>query len=615
VSADLLLLAAFLGVMALFGRSFAKLNLGGDLYVTEPVLLAVLGLALLRVGFRGAMQRVRDVVPLVPLVILWIAGAVATLRGIADFGLTDVTHDVGLVEYSVMLALVPIVADSRERLRLLLTVLLASSVVAALLYASYWAVPPNVAPGLWPNPDPAAAIYISIFLVWAATRAVHGMRLHRAEWALFLLGTTLLSLMTARSVWVAMLVVVAILAALAPDGRRLRVLGAGIAVFVFSNVAAYGVTQARAGWANAPAAVSSATASPNYVADDGMSGLVGQSPFNRLAAGQEVDGDAAQGSLSRRVGPGQLLDLANLAGLQRRHEYSVLFWLKPLRAQPAAGQVGDTSGAGWSAKPWSASPATRWQTCKEVLSARSSAERLDIANGRSSPPVLVDGLRVIKGRISQGRPGGSCGHSHGPLPGGSSPTPTSSSSANGALGATPGIIAETQGTFTPGIGAGANANASWRLAINWFMLKETAKSPLFGVGFGRPTDFEFDGVVYDRRTGDPDDPNDVTGPHDSFMNLLYRAGLLGMIPFVALLLVAISRVRRSLFAAPPPYRARVVAATTTLAFVATIALLDVVLEGPQMGLFFWGGLALLFLAPRMTWRSAGPRETGRRKAS
>jgi len=147
------------------------------------------------------------------------------------------------------------------------------------------------------------------------------------------------------------------------------------------------------------------------------------------------------------------------------------------------------------------------------------------------------------------------------------------------------------------------------------MLKETAKSPLFGVGFGRPTDFEFDGVVYDRRTGDPDDPNDVTGPHDSFMNLLYRAGLLGMIPFVALLLVAISRVRRSLLASPPPYRARVVAATTTLAFVATIALLDVVLEGPQMGLFFWGGLALLFLAPRRTWRSAGPRETGRRKTS
>jgi hypothetical protein len=628
-TADLVLLAALLAVTALFGKSFAKVNLGGELFITEPVLAMVIVLALLRVGLRGAVRRVREAVPLVPLVLLWLAGAVATLRGLADFGLADVTHDVGLVEYSVMLALVPIVADSRERLRLLLTILLAASVGAMLLWATGFALPPDVAPGLWPNPASAAAIYFSIFLVWAAARAAHGLRLHPAEWALILLGTTLLSLMTVRSAWVAMAAAVVVLAMLAPQGRRLRTLGAGIAVFVFSNVSAYGVDRAREGWANTPVAVSSASASPNYIADDGISGLAG---------GRVVRGDAVQGSLSREIRSGQLLGLTSLAGLEPGRKYALRFWVKPLRAQPASGRIGDTAGTGWSTQQWSTYPKRKWQACKETLTPTATSERLVIIND-GGPPTLVDGLRVMKGFGSGESGGASCGEAPGgpsprpapagpgqapgtpspppapagpgQAPGGASPTPPP---AGGPGKATPGIVSEAKGTFTPGVGdTNANPNARWRLAISWFMLKETAKTPLLGVGFGRPTNFEWEGVYYDRRRGDPNDPNDVTGPHDSFVNLLYRTGLLGVIPFLVLVTIAIRRLRSGLIGAPASHRARVVAAGAALAFAAAIAALNVALEGPQMGLFLWGELALLFLIPR--WHSAAPDDIGRREAN
>ena len=54
------------------------------------------------------------------------------------------------------------------------------------------------------------------------------------------------------------------------------------------------------------------------------------------------------------------------------------------------------------------------------------------------------------------------------------------------------------------------------------MLEKTAHDPVFGVGFGRPTNFVWRGMIYYARTGDKTNSQDVTGPHNSFVNMLFR---------------------------------------------------------------------------------------------
>src|SRR5829696_7350559 len=90
----------------------------------------------------------------------------------------------------------------------------------------------------------------------------------------------------------------------------------------------------------------------------------------------------------------------------------------------------------------------------------------------------------------------------------------------------PNVANEIGASFEPDGEGGQNVNARWRLAYWRFTLEESAERPLNGVGFGRPANFIWNGVPYDRRTGDPSDSHDVTPPHNSFMNVLYRMGVL-----------------------------------------------------------------------------------------
>ena len=159
-------------------------------------------------------------------------------------------------------------------------------------------------------------------------------------------------------------------------------------------------------------------------------------------------------------------------------------------------------------------------------------------------------------------------------------------------------------------------NAQWRLAFWKYMLEESAQRPLFGAGFGTPSNFTWNGVHYDRRTGDPNDPFDVSGPHNSFVNLLYRTGLPGLLALLAILLLAVIRLLPVARRTRGEDRAIAIWLLAALAATTVAASFNVALEGPFMGIFFWGILGLALVAPQFlggppegsNGRSAGVRQ-------
>ena len=161
------------------------------------------------------------------------------------------------------------------------------------------------------------------------------------------------------------------------------------------------------------------------------------------------------------------------------------------------------------------------------------------------------------------------------------------------------VTAAIRESFDPTSPSGMNANVRWRIAYWKFVIEESAEAPLLGTGFGHAANFRWSNILYDARVGNAADPNDVTPPHNSFLNVLYRTGLLGFIPLVALVGVAVWRTARELRRPlSRERRALLVGFASLLAFVIVIANFNVALEGPYMGMFFWTILALLLLAPR-----------------
>jgi hypothetical protein len=154
------------------------------------------------------------------------------------------------------------------------------------------------------------------------------------------------------------------------------------------------------------------------------------------------------------------------------------------------------------------------------------------------------------------------------------------------------------------------SNASWRLAIWKYDLKEGAKQPVFGVGYGRPTNFHWGGHVYDGRKGNGTN-EDVSGPHNSFVNIFFRMGVLGALSLLALVALAAVRVWPWVRSgdAPTEERATLVALAAMLVFTTGVAAINVSLEGPFMGIFFWTILGLLLVLPKLygTPGSAPPR--------
>jgi hypothetical protein len=172
---DLILLSILVAATAAFGRPFSKLGVGGVLYVTELAIVVMIAFAVHRCGVRGVLFRVGRV-PVIPLLALWLVGAVATLRGLPEYGLSGVTHDIGLVEYSVFIPLVAVIIDDHARAAIFIRLLALAGLVATLVFTIVLLVDPYGPLGLSANPNMAVGIYLSLLVLWVAAAGIHGRR-------------------------------------------------------------------------------------------------------------------------------------------------------------------------------------------------------------------------------------------------------------------------------------------------------------------------------------------------------------------------------------------------------------------------------------------------------
>jgi hypothetical protein len=254
------------------------------------------------------------------------------------------------------------------------------------------------------------------------------------------------------------------------------------------------------------------------------------------------------------------------------------------------GFVGDARGRGWGRRSWRTSATPTWQFFHMTLTPKASRQDLTLKAVAGSPAVLFDAISVRK--AGAGGPVGPVQENPTLNPHRPKPLPPSKSDSQLPL-------ARDLGATFGGTARGGR-NVRWRLAIWRYMLEQTAHDPVFGVGFGRPTNFRWEGLTYDARTGDPLNQQDVTGPHNSFVNLIFRTGALGFLSLLALAAVAAVRLFRALRRrrSVPLDRALLVAAASIFAAVCVIASFSVALEGPFMGMFFWIFLALALILSR-----------------
>ena len=445
--ADLVLLAVLVILTATFGRPFSKLGWeGSSIFVTELVLLAASALAIARLGVKRSLHMVTSRIPMIPLVVLWIAGAVAVFRGLGDFGASFTVDDVGLVEYSVLLPIVALVVSSTDRLEVLSRALVIGAIGGIVVFgvsdvaARIWGYAGNVVPlqGL------ASGLYMVLFVVWIASQLVHRQAFKWPHLALGGVAMVLIVLTATRSVWVAWIASLTVIALLAPPGRRLK---SAIAVVL---------------------AVAAAGFAANVV--------------------EEVSG--------------RTLIFAEATGVVHA--------------------VAETTGV---------------------------VQTVPQADGEQADGEQADGEQ-----------------------------------ADGGAGTT----AEA-------------ANANWRLAVWSELLTRSREAPILGAGFGRPMSFIWMERKYDFRDGLPGTGVDVSGPHNGFIEILYRMGIVGLAATLALIAIAAWRVGPLLRASrlTDVARARLVTVIGIFVAAAALAFFSDALKGPYLAMFFWLPLGLLLVWPTL----------------
>ncbi len=443
VPADRLALATFSALLVLtaaFGREFSKLSLGVSwLHPTEIALVVVAVLAVVHLGPRAAFSRIRATGVLIPLVVLWTFGAIAALRGLNEWGFSLVLHDIGLVEYSLIVPIVALLIGSREQLHWLLWALVLSGLVAIVVQAAgYWTPLQWDIAGRLGLVSVASGMYISIFVSWVISRRAAGVEVAWWQYSVAILGVAMVVIGVARAAWLGLLAAFVVALFFVAPGRRLVASAAILAVLV--------------------------------------GGAIVSIPGERIVFGE------------------------------------------------------------------------------------------------NPTPTTISG----GGDGSTGEGGGTGGES----------------------GAAPSVVGEVTASFDISSVGGQGANSQWRLAYWQYMLEESVRNPV-GVGFGTPSAFTWSGVSYDRRTGDPNDPFDVTAPHNSFVNVLYRTGFIGFLALAALVGIAVWRLVAFAREAEAEARATAVWLIGLIGITGGVASLSVALEGPFLGIFFWTALTLGLIAPRL----------------
>lgn len=239
---DLTLVALLLVAIAIGSRGFTQAIQIGPLYVTE-IMLGLAGLiALVRLGAAQSWIALRRL-PLLALSVIWVAGVIATIRGLRDYSFALVEDDIGLLDYSLVLPLLALVLADRERYEAMFATLVASGFVGIATFALTFVADQLAgdADSLIALQGQAAGLYMALAITWIFARIVHGVPTPRWLLALAPAGVLLMALTTQRSVWIIALFSLGAVVVLAPRAARLRSGLALGATLLVAAVAAVGI--------------------------------------------------------------------------------------------------------------------------------------------------------------------------------------------------------------------------------------------------------------------------------------------------------------------------------------------------------------------------------------
>lgn len=238
---DLALLATLLLLTAAFSREFSTGIQLGPIYVTEIFMGAMGAIALLSLGVGRSWVLLRRL-PLIALGVFWLAGLIATARGLNEYGGSLVGEDIGLALYSLILPLMVLIVRDRERFGALLGVLVGCGFVAMAVFTVTYAADQiqNTADSLITVQGAAAGLYISFAVAWLASRAVQRVPTPWPLLALIPYGLVLMGLTSQRSVWAMAALALVVIAVLAPISVRWKSVPAmlGVVVLAFGIAAA-----------------------------------------------------------------------------------------------------------------------------------------------------------------------------------------------------------------------------------------------------------------------------------------------------------------------------------------------------------------------------------------
>ena len=217
---ELMTVAGLFLLTATFGREFSKLELGFSwLHPTEVVIAVAATVAVIRLGPSAALSRIRATGALIPLVALWLVGTVAAIRGLQDWGFSLVLHDIGLVEYSVIVPLLALVVANRQQLLWLVKVLALGGLLAVLfkcrpLDPEEWGLGADL--GLI---EVASGMYIGMYVAWVISRVAAGLDVARWHYLVAVLGVAFVVIGASRAAWLGLLAALVIALILAPQGH------------------------------------------------------------------------------------------------------------------------------------------------------------------------------------------------------------------------------------------------------------------------------------------------------------------------------------------------------------------------------------------------------------
>lgn len=239
---ELLLVAVLLLLTAFFSRTFSKGVSVGPLYVTEIVMGLSFAIALTRPGVSRSWQMLNRL-PLPALALIWFVGAIATVRGLDAYGFAMVKYDIGLVDYTLLLPLLTVIAVDRERHEAMFGTLVACGFVGIAGFALTFSADQisHQADSLFALQGLAAGLYISFAVSWIATRVVNGVPTSKWLTALAPVGLLLMALTSQRSIWMVAIVSLAAVVSLGPSGARIRFGVAVAALLAAAFVAAIGI--------------------------------------------------------------------------------------------------------------------------------------------------------------------------------------------------------------------------------------------------------------------------------------------------------------------------------------------------------------------------------------